>query len=97
MKGLKDNWLLYLIVIIAFLAIYLQPNNDIVNDTGKEIKRYRDSTYTIRHEREIIKERIKTNISNIYNEKEISILLYTKDDSSRLWFIDSFLISKGAR
>lgn len=96
MKQLKDNWLLYLLIIVGIAIIYLKPNND-WKEAKNDLKQARDSTFTIHHEREVIKEKTKTNITNILNEVTPQTQYYTKNDSTRIRFIDSFLVAKGKR
>lgn len=79
------------------MVICLKPDNDAIKQQGNELNRSRDSTYTIHHEREIVKERTKTNINNIFNERNNDKKFYTKDDSTRIRFIDSFFLVRGMR
>jgi hypothetical protein len=77
--------------------MYLTKMPDPTKNEYKTYIKIKDSTIRVIQEKEIIREKSKVNITNIFNTSANEETHYTNSDSNRLIFIDSFLRSKGYR
>lgn len=88
---------IYIGIIAIVIFMYFTKMPDPTKNEYKTYIKVKDSTIRIIQEKEIIREKSKVNITNIFNTSANEQNHYTNSDSNRLIFIDSFLRSKGYR
>lgn len=95
MESIKNNWLLYTILIIGILVIYFKPQNSEIKQEQKDYDKKLDSITTLVDKREAIEHRITHNVTNNIIENKTNKTWYSQSDSLRLRFIDSVFEVEG--
>ena len=89
--NLKQNYLLYLLIIIGVCIIYFKQPPDPIEVKQEAYDKKSDSVKTIIHEREVVEKRTINNVYNNIIKGNEEKIWYSQSDSLRLRFIDSVL------
>lgn len=90
MKSLKENWALYLIILILAI-LYFTKEDGSIKVEQKNYDKKLDSLTTLIESREVGESKTINNVTNNIIKGESEKIWYSQSDSLRLRFIDSVL------